>query len=73
MSACVTRVDWDISDLWFNRDLSVCAVEDASGDFSHYDDAALREEAETFLGNLSRLGVLVPSVDELLADFFDRI
>lgn len=65
-------VDPDISDLFFNRDFSSCELLE-DGVWVGYKDEELREEARIFLGNLSRLNVAVPTVDELLADFHARV
>jgi hypothetical protein len=41
--------------------------------FRGYNEAKLREAAEMTLGSLSRLGVTVPTVDDLIADFYGRL
>jgi hypothetical protein len=66
-------VDANISDLFFNTDLAVAEVRDERGDFVKYDDARMREEARMFLACLARLNVPVPTPDELLTDFFNRV
>lgn len=66
------RVDTDISDLFFNHDLSECKLFN-KGVFEGYDEDKLRQEAELFLASLSRLGVHTPSSDALIRDFYDRI
>lgn len=65
-------VDQNISDLFFNTDVSDAVVNDNNGNFASYDIAKLRNEAEMFLNCLYRLGVSIPSVDDLLADFDRR-
>lgn len=67
-------INGDISDLFFNRDFDHCAeYEGQSRTFTGYNADKLREEAVTFLQNLNRLGVLTPTVDELLTDFHARV
>ena len=66
-------VDGNISDLFFNTDLSSAAKSDDKGQFVGWDEAAMRQEAETFLGCLARLSVAVPTIDDLLADFHKRV
>jgi hypothetical protein len=67
-------VDANISDLFFNSDLSLAKVHDRDGGFVGYDDEALRCEAKLFLEYLARLTVGgVPSVDDLVADFYERV
>lgn len=66
-------IDGNISDLFFNTEMSVTELHDAKGDFAGYDEAKLRDEAALFLGCLDRLGVSTPSVDDLLSDFYGRI
>lgn len=65
-------VDGNISDLFFNTDLGATARHDDKGQFVDYDHEALRAEAQMFLGCLYRLGVAVPTDDELITDFFNR-
>lgn len=66
------HVDGNISDLFFNTDVSGAANHDKDGMFIGWDDAKLREEATLFLGCLERLNVAVPAVDDLIADFHAR-
>ena len=66
-------IDQNISDLFFNTDLELAKTRDARGDFTGWSEAALRREAESFLGYLDRIGVARPTVDELLADFHARL
>lgn len=61
-----------ISDLFFNHDLSEAHVHDGAGKFAGYDDVKLREEAALFLNCLYQLGVAVPTIDELIADYYNR-
>lgn len=70
------RVDANISDLFFNRDLEAAKLYDTKGGprmFVGYDDEKLRDEAQMMLESLTRLGVAVPSADDLIADFYDRL
>lgn len=64
------RVNGDISDLFFNTDVSAAFSGDTE---SGYDAAKLEQEAMQFLASLGRLGVDVPTVDDLIADFHGRI
>lgn len=66
-------INGNISDLFFNTDVSGAAEHDASGQFTGYDDAKLREEARLFLNCLIRLDVEVPTADDLIADFYARV
>jgi len=65
-------IDGNVSDLFFNTDVTVAATHDHTGHFTGYDDAKLREEADLFLKCLDRLGVTVPTADDLIADFLAR-
>lgn len=62
----------NISDLFFNTDVSATAQHNADGAFTGYDHEALRAEAQMFLGCLQRLGIEVPTEDELIEDFINR-
>jgi hypothetical protein len=66
------RINGDISDLFFNTDHN-SAEYDSNKRFVGYNHDKLREAAELFLLSLERLGVAVPTVDELTADFYGRI
>lgn len=66
------RFSGDISDLWFGHDVENCRVI-ARGAFEGWDERKLKEEAKLFLAALSRLGVEVPTVEELIADFYNRL
>lgn len=66
------RVDANISDLFFNTDLSNTRIMER-GQFVDYDEDKLKEEAQMFLSSLDRLGVATPSVEELIADYYGRI
>lgn len=68
----MTRINGDISDLFFNHDHGEIAVME-DGEFVEYDDNKLRASARDFIGYLERLNVAVPDVDELVADFYGRI
>lgn len=67
------RVDANISDLFFNTDLSQTKLKDDRGHFTGYDEDKLKEEAQLFLSALDRLGVATPSVEDLIADYYGRI
>ena len=66
------KVDANISDLFFNTDLQGTKIMDR-GQFVGFDEPKLREEARVFLACLKRLNVPVPSVEDLIADFYGRI
>ena len=68
-------IDGNISDLFFNTDLSAAhlTAKENGGEFAGWDHDKLQEEAKSFLGCLERLGVPVPSVDDLTADFYSRV
>lgn len=66
-------VNTDISDLFFNTDLSVAELRDEKQQFTGYDNAKLEEEARLLLACLDRLGVTIPTVEEFLADFRLRL
>lgn len=66
------RFDGNISDLFFSVDVERCRVMNR-GAFAGWDEKELKEEAKQFLACLSRLGVTVPTVDELIADFYNRL
>lgn len=68
----MSTVDGNISDLFFNTDVSATAKHDAHGQFTGYDHEALRAEVQMFLGCLQRLGIEVPTEDELIVDFLER-
>lgn len=59
----MAHVEANISDLFFN-------TEHVFGDGEYPE---LKDEAESFLGCLDRLGVPTPTVDELITDFMDRL
>lgn len=66
------KINGNISDLFFNTDLNAAAQHDLRGEFTGYDHEALRAEAAMFLGCLERLGIAVPPIDDLTADFYER-
>lgn len=66
-------VDQNISDLFFNTDFSEEVIHDEKGQFVDFDQNKMREEADLFLGCLSRLNVAIPSRDALLEDFYKRV
>ena len=59
-----TRVDGNISDLFFNLE----HLTDERGNYT-----SLPEDADLILGCLSRLGVDVPSAKDLIEDFYSRL
>lgn len=66
-------IDIDVSDLFFNHDLTD-AIERENGQIVGWNMEKLREEAETFLGSVERLAPgKAPTVDHLIADFFARM
>lgn len=67
------RVDANISDLFFNTDISDARLLDAKGNFVGFNEEAMLGVAEDTLGCLSRLGVAVPSPRELVDDFYKRV
>lgn len=67
-------INQNVSDLFFNTDFSDCITSDEKGNFTGYHSVKLRTEAEVFLCCLGRLGVGgLPSIEELLCDFHNRI
>ncbi|MCA6108137.1 hypothetical protein [Bradyrhizobium cenepequi] len=71
--APTSTIDANISDLFFTRELDHCTITNSRGQYQGYDRPKLESEADLFLSSLSRLGVDVPSRDDLLADFFHRL
>lgn len=65
-------VDGDISDLFFNTNVSSAAIYEQD-EFRGYDHPKMLEEAVTFLRCLGRLGVIVPAAEELVQDFYKRV
>lgn len=66
-------IDQNVSDLFFNTDVSDTVLHDAKGQFNGYDEKRLADEADMFLASLSWLGIATPSRDDLIADFYGRI
>ena len=62
----------DISDLFFNTDCADAAVTLAGGEFGGYNQDELARIATDFLASLSRLGVAVPTAEELVDDYLLR-
>lgn len=58
------KVDVNISDLFFNTE-----------HFYSYDGGhtGIKDEANDFLDSLRRLGVEVPTSEDLIQDFFNRV
>lgn len=61
-------VDTNISDLFFNTDHATTV--DNKGTFENYSN--LEDEGKMFLACLKRLGVAVPTLPQLIADFLGR-
>ncbi len=59
----MSRVDGNISDLFFN-------TEHVFGDGDYPE---LQQEAQDFLDCLDRLGVATPNAGDLIADFMNRL
>lgn len=66
-------INQNISDLFFNTDVSSCKLTDSKGQFTEFDPTKLGDEGVQFLNCLERLGVTVPSLQELLDDFYKRV
>ena len=66
-------VNTDISDLFFNYDLTEAKVYHQNGVFSHFNEDKLFEIAKEFLNSLRRLGIECPTARQLIDDFFERI
>lgn len=64
-----TRVNTYVSDLFFNTDHHSSL--DSKGVFFEHDELA--EEAKAFLFCMAGLGVDIPSVDDLVEDFRNRL
>jgi hypothetical protein len=74
MSEVKTRVPDGLSDLFFNRDLSECVIKDERGNFESYDRPKMLGEAEATLTALESLGLRdLPSADDLVVDYLDRV
>jgi len=65
-------IDTNISDLFFNTDVSDAAMHE-NGEFVGYDERKLEDEAKMFLASLARLNVAVPSAEDLILDYYARI
>lgn len=69
-----SRVNINISDLFFNHDLAGAITLGANDAFLGYDPERLLAEAGTFLGHLERLGVTeLPTPEALVADYRERL
>lgn len=66
-------IDQNISDLFFNTDLSDAVMQDEKGMFVGYDETKLQDEALMFLGSLTRLNIDVPTSDDLIENFYSRL
>lgn len=70
-------IDGNISDLFFNTDNSGAVIINVgpagSRCYGGYEEEKLRDNAKMFIACLQRLGCQVPTVDELIADFYRRI
>lgn len=69
----MSKVDTNISDLFFNTDCDDAKVMD-KGQFVRFDETKLLESADMTLGCLKRLGVQdLPTPAELVTDFLVRV
>lgn len=69
-----TRVNAQISDLFFNYDHTNARITGGDGMFEGYDNGELLENATSVLGCLERLGVGdLPDPSDLIRDFHDRL
>lgn len=67
-------VDGNISDLFFNLDHDHAKKHDNHGNFVEFDADSLNTSAIWFLKTLRTLGVSdIPSPQELVNDFYDRV
>ena len=70
----MSTINANISDLFFNRDLSACKVYDRAGVFIGWDNEALEEEAKTMLSNFEGLGIIsLPTAESVVVDFHERV
>lgn len=68
------HVDPNISDLFFNTDLSEASQYDGKHQFTGYNEVRLSEAAGLLLDSLQHLGVHdLPSIEDLIKDFYGRI
>lgn len=74
------NVNTHISDLFFNSDLEDCKEYAYNGIgqkfFTGYDEEKLSQEAEFFLRHIDAIvhgSISVPTVEALIADFFNRV
>ena len=67
------KVDGNISDLFFNTDVSRARRLDKRGHFENFDRHILIEEAQAMLDCLARLGLETPSASALADDFLARV
>ena len=66
------RINHNISDLFFSRDFRDAAVM-SKGVFIGWNEEKLAEHADMTLSNIKGLGVDVPTIPELIADFYERV
>ena len=66
-------VNGNISDLFFNYDVSEAELHDGSGNYIGHDETLLTAKAQEVLDMLEALGVDVPTADELVEDFYNRM
>lgn len=72
--ASASRVNINISDLFFNHDVEVAVTRGTGDAFLGFDPERFVEIAGTFLGHLERLGVTqLPTPEELVADYRERL
>jgi len=70
----MAKVDANISDLFFNTDVSRARKLDRKGHFEGWDESILLQEADDMLRCLERLGVPnLPTAIQLIEDFQARI
>lgn len=70
----MAKVDGNISDLFFNTDVSAARKLDKKGHFEGWEESVLLQEADDMLRCLERLGVPnLPTAIQLVEDFYKRI
>lgn len=67
------KVDANVSDLFFNTDVSDCKTHDAKGQFRGFDEVKLLEEAKTFSETFGRASGIIVDPTDLMQDFLGRI
>jgi hypothetical protein len=70
----MATVDTNISDLFFNTELpNGTKKHNAKGQFEDFDHEAMLEHAGIFLASLGRLNVSIPTAEEMVQDFYNRV